>query len=180
MNKLILLLSILFITILHADTVTIRNGQVFSNVKATSTNGMIEIEMSDGTKKEFKRDEVKGIQRGEVKVSTKKIVPKIESKAVDLGRETISVGGLTWDATSNRSGISWYKANAYCTNQGKRLPTLTELKNNWRALKEEGYHWTSTEHEDDSSKAYTVGYEYGGVNVSRKDFDGFTYVRCIR
>ena len=87
--------------------------------------------------------------------------------------------GLVWDSSSNKSGMTWNNAMLYCQKQGKRLPTLNEMKANWKSLNDSGWHWTSTEKEDDPSKMYHFSIHNQVVDVSSKEND-YEYVRCVR
>ncbi|MCG2726567.1 MAG: hypothetical protein L6420_10040 [Elusimicrobia bacterium] len=85
----------------------------------------------------------------------------------------------------DRSGIclmNWNKANAYCKQQGKRLPTVKELQNMYenectggrRAKTCYGWFWSSEE--TGSASARVVNFYYGYVYYHNKRYH--YHVRC--
>jgi hypothetical protein len=104
-------------------------------------------------------------------------VPKETLSQNDSG---ILIGGLTWDSSSNKSGMTWEAAMSFCQKQGKRLPTLNELQINWKELNDSGYHWTSSEVEKDKSWAFLVILDNGKLANDHKAYHSKSYVRCVR
>lgn len=182
MKYISLLLFLFLITLVYADTVTLKNGQVFTNVKVTTGNGMVSLEMPDRSKKEFKREEVKGIRREEVKVGAPKTVPKTESKPVVPTPEIAAVG-LTWSAYEGE--MRWHNAKSKCARLGMRLATkeeLVALYNSGADWKNQGcgnycVYWSFTEHS--AERAYFVNMDNGDVNYDYKANYNFD-VRCVR
>lgn len=84
----------------------------------------------------------------------------------------IQIGDLLWDIKENRSGLPWEKAVKYCLNKGMRLPSKSELflhQVDLSKLEDDRLaydmavrvvhrlYWSSTEYENDSSQAWSVG-----------------------
>ena len=91
----------------------------------------------------------------------------------------IKTGNLVWDSKSNVEGMNWNNAKKYCEGRGKRLPTLEELKVHIVSFNE-GWYWTSTESDGNSSKLYYVSIANAYVYDPTKDHVFTVYVRCVR
>jgi len=63
----------------------------------------------------------------------KKLLSIALATAVNLFAATQTIGGISWLENEPSGYFSWQEANSWCTNQGYRLPTISELTTVWEA-----------------------------------------------
>lgn len=88
----------------------------------------------------------------------------------------LKLGENLWDGPVNKFEFTRDEAQLYCSQKMRRLPTESELRQNWKDLQDYGWYWSSTE---ESGKFILVSL-YSGNRVLVEKKDTKAYVRCIK
>jgi len=82
----------------------------------------------------------------------KKLLSIVLASVINLFATTQTMGGISWLENEPSGYFSWQDANSWCTNQGYRLPTISELTSVWVAngstpspigFKKDTFYWAS-------------------------------------
>ncbi len=135
--------------------------------------------------------------------ASNEIVPTRQAltKDVDTNEVTDPNTGLVWADTATdtaRLQKPLADAVAYCTGEGMRLPTLTELNSIYDRVNKKllapfteinngsGHYWTSTVAEADATQNWTVGFSptstdaWSGQVTGTLNTSTITFVRCVK
>jgi Protein of unknown function (DUF1566) len=139
-----LVLLLLVCTVLQSDTVIMKNGKVYENVKTTTKNDKLEIEQ-DGQTFTVPKSQVKSIKKKEVVAKKADTNQNTSKRYTDNGNGTVTdnLTGFIWQKCSlGQTGntceveakeFNWDDANSQCSaltlaKKKWKLPSIDELK----------------------------------------------------
>lgn len=102
----------------------------------------------------------------------------IETDSPVLGENEILVGDFIWEKSSQSGLLSWAAAKSYCNQRTMRMPSLSEIKNNWRKLNGKDAVWTRTEAESEAEAYWILDLSSGTTETTSQDF--LNEVRCLK
>lgn len=107
---------------------------------------------------------------------------KGENNSQTQGFQLVFSNGMNWQSGEIKR-MNWYSATTYCKNNGMRLPTKVELKQNFEPKTKSILtnpcceYWSSTTHEEDPSQAYNINLSNLDSFYSSKT--NLFFVRCV-
>ncbi|TGL59383.1 DUF1566 domain-containing protein [Leptospira ognonensis] len=117
----------------------------------------------------------KQVSEGRLEISAPS---KVENDAHVLGENEILIGDLIWEKSSQSGLISWAAAKSYCHHQSMRMPSLSEIKSNWRKLNGKDTVWTRTKEESEVGTYWILDLSSGSSETTSQDF--LNEVRCVK
>jgi len=108
--------------------------------------------------------------------------------SINANASTQSLGGITWLESEPSGYHSWSDANSWCTNQGYRLPTMSELIAAWNAggskpsptgFKKDTFYWASEAVGTDKHKACSMDYNCSTDDTLGTPDNGFGHPKCV-